>query len=238
MRFVRAAVLVTILGVVPLLAVTLLRARACQTPEVRLSRLVRLQPELSENDSADSSFFRIDGVESETWRAELEIRAAPGTGVVLTNGEIGVEILGLHGDWTAMAASSAPVLPAGLRLQFTTRTVRILLPERTRSCRFSVGFRPATLRERGLIVLRKSGLPRRFPWLSAWISGRLPTTEHWLEYRGEVQLPAFPIEQEAPHSSPQLPVFWKEIFAGVELEPPVPSFPRAAGNKGRSPTRA
>jgi hypothetical protein len=64
----------------------------------------------------------------------------------------------------------------------------LVLPAEVKTCRFTIGFRGLTLQERGMILLTKSRLPRRFPTVANWIIKHLPTTERWVRCRHDVQL--------------------------------------------------
>lgn len=202
MRFGKAAIILTALATVPVFAAALLRPRPREAPEVKLVRLLRIEPQPPENLEIhyDSFFSEMPGFEPETWRAEFEIRGPAGSGICLTHGDIAEEILGWDSNWVAIAQSPTP---ASLRnwpffgVKIGCRRVNLIVPSQTRSCRFTFEFRPLTAQERGMNLLYKSGLWRRFPGTSAWIWKQLPSTEHWLACRREVRLTLFPIEQEA-----------------------------------------
>lgn len=202
----------TTLVAVTVLALALLRPRVAvvPVPELRLSRLVRIEPEPPDTlRNQDDPFFpeRLLGLSAETWRAEFVVRSPPGTGIVFTNGVIGVEMFGFEGDWSAPAVVEKPwgeFLPSS-GVEWTLRTITLVLPTTVRSCQFNIGFRPPTFQGRGLMVLEKSGLWRRFPGISMWIYKRLPKTERWLICRPVLQVAAPPIriETHSARSSPQ-----------------------------------
>ena len=204
MRTHRVTLIIAAVVAVVTIEVALLWPRVSAAPEVRLTRLLRVEPQPSDasGDQYASSFLGMADLGAETWKAEFEIRVPSRSCLGLTNGEIGVEMLGLDGGWSPTATVASPVPMALTRLaaiEHSTilfRTIRLSLPAQVRSCRFTVGFRLPTRQERCMHVLMKSCLWRRFPGPSAWITKRLPTTERWLVCRREVQVAGSPIAPE------------------------------------------
>jgi hypothetical protein len=204
MRFPKLTLLIaTTLVALGALTVSLLRPKKDGLPEVRLTRILRVEhePENSLEDHFASPFAGLPrGFGQGTWEAEFQIRAPSGSRIGLSNGEIGVEILSGDGDWAlAPLRSEFPTNLMSMYLsssvRITSRTFRLSLPDSASSCRFTIGFRLPTLRERCMMTLDKTGVSRRFPGPSAWISSRMPTTYKWLRCRREVKLSPFPIPE-------------------------------------------
>ena len=188
MRFPKALFIATPLVAVPLLALALLRTSLSDSPEVNLTRLL-------EGDRPRAA---------EGWDAEFQIQGPPESRIWLEESQIGVEVLGVRGDWTRMAAKGKSPAPSSSGLsqgRTISRKFWLGLPARVKSCRFTIGFRRETLNERGMRALRKSGVARRFPAISGWILEHLPHTERWLECRREVRVAASSIKIEAHNES-------------------------------------
>jgi hypothetical protein len=192
------------------LAVALLRPKGDRLPEVRFTRILRGGAE-----PADSPYFALPfsalptGFGGRTLEAEFEVRAPPGSGIGLTNGAIGVEILSREGNWAPMPVSPSLLSPSifetmwlrPLSTRMTCGTFRFSLPDSVPTCRFTIGFRLPTLKERCMATLFRTGVCRRFPGLSFWISMRMPATQKWLVSRSEVQVLPSHIQPEKVHDS-------------------------------------
>ena len=188
MRFRNKAILITAALVgVGLLAVTSLQPGRSEGPEVRLNRL----------DKGGLDFSRIISLPAGTWRAEFQIQVPSGSRIWITDGPIGVEMLGAGGDWTRTPTNStAQPSSSPWRGRTISRTMWLALPAGVKSCRFTIGYRRPTLKERGMMVLDKWGLSRRYPAVSGWIAQHLPANEQWLSCRREVEVAACPIKPE------------------------------------------
>jgi hypothetical protein len=200
MRFRRITLPIILVAVLASIAV-LVPPAVQEAPQVRL---VRIASKATESGASlrDTGGWLTAGIldsRQEVWSAEFEIRNPVGSGIVLSHGDVGVELLGADGDWTAIdlpqPLADYPWLESAMRIH--TRRVKLSVPSETRRCRFAIRFRPVTVQERCQQALARWGLWRRFPKLSAWISDWMPKSERWMECRPEVELPRVPIEQEA-----------------------------------------
>lgn len=183
MRFRRVIFAITALVAVALLGFVMLKPRDVAVPEVRLKRLLRMQLEtLYDSGSPVTAFFGTPFPGEETLEAEFEIRAPHGNGMVLTNGVIGIEALSADGQWTRRGEDRSydALRWAPVSIQIQRRLVRVPITVPLKVCRFTIGFRPPTLRERCQRILQQSGVWRRFPRASLWIWRRFPATERWV----------------------------------------------------------
>jgi hypothetical protein len=204
MRFPEVLFRATVLVVLAFLALALLGPRPAGLPEVRLNRLVRVEGERpgTQGEKYAEELSRTASVAAGTWRAEFEIHVPSGSTIWLAGGDIGVAVLAARGDWTRMGSDEeSPALPgSGLSGGRTiSRTIWRVLPAGAKRCRLTIGFRHLTLQERGTRVLDKSGVSRRLPAISGWITKHLPATELWLACRREVPVTVPWKELETPN---------------------------------------
>jgi hypothetical protein len=194
MRFPKVVFIATALVVVPALAVALLLTAPSRVVEVRLSRVLLTEgkPPVALGDQRALDFAGKTGL------AQLRIQVPAKSGIWITDRQIGVETLGVRGDWTRTASIGDSASAGGRTI---SRTMWLALPARVKKCRFTIGFRRQTLREEGKRLLDQSGCSRRFPTISDWITKHLPRTERWLDYRCEVPVTASSIQPEAYNPS-------------------------------------
>jgi len=154
MRFPKVLVVATTLIAVALLALALVRP-ASQLPEVRLNRLLRVEGARlgTLQDKHAPDFSAMASAAAETWMAEFLIQVPSESGIWLADGQIGVEVLGVRGDWTRLRPKEESPAPpsSGLSCGRTISwTIWRVLPAGVQRCRFTIGFRGETLQERGI----------------------------------------------------------------------------------------
>ena len=196
MRFPKVVSVAATLVAVLLLALALLRTTLSDGPEVRLTRLLEDEGPRKLGDKRAANFTEPTSVAVKSWNAEFLIQVPSESQIWLENTAIGVEVLGVRGDWERTAPkgkSPARHLPG----RTISRTFWLALPPGVKSCRLTIGFRHETLYERGTRVLKKSAVARRFPAISGWIRKQLPSTERWLECRREIHVTASSLKVKA-----------------------------------------
>jgi hypothetical protein len=114
MRF-RKITFLSILVIILALIAVFVPSRVQEVPQVRLLRLTRKAVDTTawlRDTSAGSIVDALDS-QQESWRAEFEIHNPAGSGILLSDGQIDVELLSASGDWTTV------VIPANrLLLEF------------------------------------------------------------------------------------------------------------------------
>jgi len=205
MRFRNITFATTLVIVLALMAVFVPR-RVQVVPQVRLLRLTpkKVKPPTWLRDIGSAWIGALDSPQ-ESWNAEFEIQNPEGSGILLSDGQIDVELLSASGDWTtAVIPPNRLLLEVLSIMNVESRSLKITLPvpSETRCCRFAIRFRPLTLQERCRQVLAKCGFWRRSPNLSAWTS-EAPRGKRWREYRPEVVLPGVLVQPEAHNKSLQ-----------------------------------
>jgi hypothetical protein len=197
-----------------------------EVPQVRLLRLTRKAVEPAAWLGGTSDGLIVDALDSqqESWSAEFEVHNPAGSGILLSDSQIGVEMLGASGDWTAAVIPQSRALlefQSLMRIETRRTGIKLSVPSGTRCCRFAIRFRPLTLQERCRQVLAKCGFWRRCPNLSAWTSDRAPGSRRWREYRPEVMLPSV-LVQPGAHNEPL------QRTAGLRFSQFVAQWPAAA----------
>jgi len=175
-----------------LVALALLRTGPSDIPEARVTRLLRVEGEHAGSSEDAQAFSRKDAAATGSWRVEFRIQVPSKSRIWLTDEDIGIEIPGVHGDWTRVAAPGGKS-PTPHSLQRTiSRTTWFALPAGVKRCRLTIGFRRETLQEHCMRLLDESGASGRFPKTSDWIVKHLPSTRQWRVCRRELQLMAIP----------------------------------------------
>ena len=199
MRIAKLLLIAAALVAVPLIALALLAARLSAHPEIRLNQVLCIPGEGSGTSSDEylRALSRAARLTGKTWMAEFQFQVPSGSSIWLDDQPIGVEVLGPSGHWTHRSRQEPPTAAHARPARTVSKTMWLSLPPGAKSCRFTVGFRAETTQEFGVRVLSKSGVTRRFPAISGYITKHLPTTVHWRAYRRQVPMTTSVIKLEA-----------------------------------------
>lgn len=209
----RNITLISILIVVLILIALFVTPTVQEAPQVRLVSLTyrAVEPGAWLLETNGWLTAEVSESQQEMWNAEFEIHNPPGSGILLSLGEIGVEVLDAGGRWTAATLPHIgpgrdipwlPWLQDESTARIVTKRIKASVPSETRLCRIAIRLRPLTPQERCRHVFARWGLWSRFPRLSKWISDRFPGRKRWREYRPEVVLPRVMLQQEVHDHSP------------------------------------
>ena len=179
-------------------------SRQSQQPEVTLVDLRLLADEFLPLESSTSgltiSDSRSDGANG--WSATFEVRVPSGSALSLTNGPLQVEYSQADGVWIPAPDRSAFALLQGFTIvgRVTTRRLTLSLPAGTRNCRFRVGYRFPTLRERWFNTLSKTGIwkscPKAAIMMANWVC-QAPK-DNWVMCQRTVPLVLAPMRSAEP----------------------------------------
>ena len=188
MRFVKLLLIAAALVAVPLVTLALLHECLSAHPEIRLTRVLRIQgqPSGTSNDIFSRDSSQMTNLTGKTWMAEFLFQVPSDSSIWIDDQPILVEVRGLSRNWTRCTREEPPTPSQARPARTISKTMWVALPAGAKKCRFTVGFRPETTQEFGMRVLTKSGISRRFPGVSGWITKRLSTTVRWRAYRREV----------------------------------------------------
>ncbi len=224
MRHRRIALILTTLAAALFLSVVWIRPRV-REPDIRLTRLLPVAPAWAQASDGQNSLPFSGMADSGSWKAEFRFGVPQGSGMVLSNGTIGVELLASDGHLIEKAEFREHPLPVSLPLPHYRTTSRgdwLFLPPQATSCRFTVGYRLPTLQERFETFLNQLGFWHHFPKTSTWIWRHMPTTERWLLCHRDVQL-AVPPTQLQTQTDPSKLGDYVPVSTPGDAASPIPS---------------
>jgi hypothetical protein len=185
------------------LALVHLNPTPSQQPEITLVDLQQLasDPQLFESLT---SGLTVPDAPPDGWRATFEVRVPLGSALSLTHGPMGVEYSQADGLWTPAPDRGAVGFwqrwPGLGTVRVTSRRLTLSLPKGARTCRFTVGYRLPTLRERWLNTLSKTGIwkshSKAVIMMAKWVPQT--TNDHWAVCQRTIPLVLAPIRSTEP----------------------------------------
>src|SRR5206468_10859049 len=137
----RRITLVSVLILVGVILGAFLTPGGHRGPEVRLVGIVSkaVEPPDSALYTPDWLMAGVVKPQQETWMASFKVLNPVDSGIVLSNGDIKVEIIGPDGNAKAMVLPPRPQLPVlEIPFRISKRSMKFTVPCETTSCRFTI----------------------------------------------------------------------------------------------------